>query len=225
MIKRHRRIRFGLELLGVLAAAACHDPSRPPETAAPTHLAISASVVGTPIETLVATVAAPDIPVSIVKNLPVHNGTASGTLVIPPGLARTITVTAFDDAGQVSHEGTRTVDVQRGQNATVSIPMLPRAGHVPITVHLGTVMISLSRTSAELQVGSALQLVATIVTADGDPVDEDPEWATTAPAIASVSRDGLVTGLREGTAQIIATYAGVAAIALIEVVKASGDPP
>ena len=224
MITVHRRILLALGLMSVLSAIACDDPSRPPEHAPPARLAISASLAGTPIATLVATVSATDIPVAIVKNLTVRDGIASGTLGIPPGLARTITVTAFDDEGRVSHEGSRTVDVHHGQNPTVSIPMLPRAGAVPIAVQLGSVVVSISRTSVELQVGSTLQLIATIVTADSEPVDGNAEWATTAPAIVSVSRDGLISGLREGTAQVIATFGGVAAITTVEVTGA-GDLP
>ena len=212
-----RRIRLGMGLVGVLSAAACTDPFRPSGEALPARLVIGASVAGMPIGTLVATVSAPDIPVSIVKNFTVRDRMASGTLVIPPGLARTIRVTALDNEGRVSHEGSRTVKVHYGQNPTVTIPMLPRVGAVPITVQLGSVTISTSATSAELQVGSTLQLFATIVTADNELVNESPQWATTAPAIVSVSRDGLITGLRAGTAQIIATFGGVAAITAVVV--------
>ena len=221
MLMIHRRV-LGLGVVGMLAAA-CADPLRPPDEGYPARLVISASVAGTPIGTLVATVSAADIPVTIVKNLTVRDGTASGTLVIPPGAARTIRVTALDDDGRVSHEGSATVDVRYGQNPTVTIPMLPRAGTVPIDVQVGSVTISVSPVSATLQVGSALQLVATIATLDNEHMDGSPAWATTAPALVSVSRHGLITGLREGTAQVIATFGGVAAIATVEV--ASGDTP
>ena len=215
------RILLAAGLLALFTAG-CSDPVRPGD-AYTARMLISANVGGAPIDILVATVTASDIAVPIVKNLTVANGLAAGTLIMPPGLDRTIRVTAFEDDGQVSHEGITTIDVVRGANPGVTISMVPRAGEVPISVQVGSVMISLSQTSAVLDAGSVMQLTATIVTADDEPVDEDPAWATTAPAILAVSRNGLVTGLRAGTAQVVVTYAGVAAVATIEV-RAPSQP-
>lgn len=216
MMIAHPRTLLGAGLLAVLAAG-CSDPAGPVDPAPTARMLISANVAGAPIEILVATVTAADIAVPIVKNLTVRDGMASGTLTMPPGPARTIRVTAFEHDGAVSHEGTATIDVRRGANPGVTIAMIPRTGDVPISVQIGSVMITLSQSAASLDVGSALQLTATIVTPGNEPVDGNPSWATTAPAILSVSRDGLVSGLRPGTAQVVATFAGVAAVATIEV--------
>ena len=220
------RIRawFGVGLMGAATMTGCSSPTGLPDTSAATRLLVSASVVGTPIDILVATVTAPDIEVPLVMNLSVRDEVASGTLVLPPGLARTITLTAFDDEGQVTHEGSATIDVRRGANAAVVISMIPRAGEIPITVQVGSVRIALSQTTATLAVGTAMPFTATIIAADEQPVDGTPVWATTAPEIVSISRDGMVTGLRQGTAQIVATFAGVAAVATIEVTAVPDQP-
>ena len=91
-------------------------------------------------------------------------------------------------------------------------------------MQVGSVRIALPQASATLPVGSAMAFTATIVAADGQSVDGTPVWATTAPGIVSVSRDGVVIGLHEGTAQVVTTFAGVAAVATIEV-TAAADPP
>ncbi|NIR36917.1 MAG: hypothetical protein GWN79_09475, partial [Actinobacteria bacterium] len=54
----------------------------------------------------------------------------------------------------------------------------------------------------------------------GQPVAENPVWATARPAIARVDA-GLVTGVLPGEAEIVASYAGVAASAVITVVEAT----
>lgn len=218
------RILVGCGLLGPMSATGCADPLGPRPESSAARLVISATVIGTPVATLVATVSAPDIPVSIVKNLIVEGGAASGTLAMPPGLARTITVTAFDEDGQVSHEGSRTIDVRRGPNPGITIPMIPRPGEVPITVQIGSVLIVLSQASAILHAGEALQMTATLTTADGEPITEEPTWATSAPAIVAVSSDGLVTALGPGTGYVVVTFAGVAAVAFIEVVADQEQP-
>jgi hypothetical protein len=210
--------------MGAATMTGCSSPIGLPDTSAATRLLVSASVVGTPIDILVATVTAPDIEVPLVRNLTVRDGVASGTLILPPGLARTITVAAFDDQGLITHEGSATIDVQRGQNTGMMISMIPRVGEIPITVQVGSVRIALSQASASLAAGSAMSFTATIHGVDGQPVNGTPAWATTAPDIASISRDGLVTGLRPGTAQIVATFAGVAAVATIEVTAVPDQP-
>src|SRR5881296_2848755 len=75
------------------------------------EFAVTANVVGTPIATLVVTVTAADIATPLVFNLTVHDGTATGTIKLPPGAARLITVEAFDSNGDVTHEGHKTIDV------------------------------------------------------------------------------------------------------------------
>jgi hypothetical protein len=140
-----------------------------------------------------------------------------GTIKMPPGAARTITVLAFETNGEVSYEGHKTIDVKPGENPPVSIPMTSRGGHVPITVQLGTVGVTISPTTAFMAPGATNQFSATIRAADGTVITEAADWATNNPAVATVSTSGLVTAIALGHASIIASFDGIAAVAQVSV--------
>ena len=177
------------------------------------QMVVTASVVGTPISTLVVEITATDITVPIVVNLPIVNGSATGTLKMPPGDQRTITVKAFDNTGQITAEGSKTVDVARGNgNPAVSIPMVAKSGHVDITVQIGPVSVVIAPSASALAAGQTLQLTATITAPNGDVLSGPPDWATTNPAFATVNGSGLVVGVLPGQVSIVASYAGVAAV-------------
>lgn len=199
-----------LALAGLLAAAAaCSGDatgSRPGDEAL---LQVSANVSATPINTLVVEVTAADIPNPLVFNLEVQNGTASGTIKMPSGTARTITVKAFDSSGQITHEGSVTLDVDNGQNPPVSISLGPRSGHVPVTVTVGDHSVTVSPSTATVAAADSVQLTATVTAAGGGTLDVQVEWATLNPSVATVSPSGRVRGVSAGQVQIVATYAGV----------------
>ncbi|HEX6590193.1 MAG TPA: MopE-related protein [Longimicrobiales bacterium] len=201
---------------------ACSDggPTAPQNPTESVPLQLSANVSGTPIATLVVEVTAPDITTPLAYNLHANNGQASGSIQIPPGSARTITVRAFDTDGTVTHEGSATVDVARGNNPPVQIPLVPRSGHQPIDLTLAEVSVTVNPPSATLGTGEILQLSATVVAAGG-VLDVDVAWATLDPSIATVSEDGAVTAVSGGTVMIVATYAGVGAATSVTVV--TGD--
>jgi hypothetical protein len=50
-------------------------------------------------------------------------------------------------------------------------------------------------------------------------------WATTSPTVATVTASGLVTGVTNGEATIVATYEGVAALSAITVTGVGGPNP
>ena len=206
-----------IALAMMLSPVACSD--------GPTGLAgddaqmvMTASVVGTPIATLVVEITAADIAVPVVFNLTVVNGIATGTLRMPPGEDRLITVRAFDTFGEITHEGSKTVDVQRGNgNPAVSIPMVARSGHIDITIQIGPVSVVVTPSAATVAAGGTVQLDAIITAPNGDEIEDPVSWATTNPAFATVDASGLVTGVRAGSASMVASYAGVAAISSITV--------
>lgn len=207
-----------------LLSAAC-EPSSPtdPVGNADVPIRLTAVTVGTPINTLIVEVTAADLAAPLVFNLTVVNGVASGTIRIPPGQARTITVTAVDDQGAVTHEGSVTIDVRPGQNPPVQIRLAPRAGQVPVSVTFGNfgVVVSPAMTTIDLRVAAQLQLTVTVTDVNGQVVPEaNVGWATTQPAVATVTATGLVTGVIPGTATIVATYEGVAGLSAISVIRA-----
>ncbi len=192
-----------------------------PEPDDPASIRVTAYTAGTSIATLVVEVTAADIPTALAFNLVVdgETGTATGTLRVKPGTARTFSVTAFDGAGAVTHEGEATVDVQSGQNAPLRIRLGPRSGQVPVTVTFGSWSVVITPGSTSLAVGATAGLVAEVLDSEGQPAGDlgGLRWATTNPAIAAVDAAGIVTALAPGTASIVATFEGVAGIAAVEV--------
>jgi hypothetical protein len=207
-----------LLLMATVLVGACSDhPTEPRQELA--SLAVSANVSGTQVSTLVVRVNAADIPNTLVFNLTVHNGIASGTLQVPPGSARTFLVEAFDALGAVTHDGSATVDVQPGVNPPLSIVLVPRSGQVPITIGIGSVSVVVTPASVQLAVGEKMQMSATITDGTGTAVPgASPTWATSKPGLATVTADGLVTAHAAGEVKIMAVYGGSGAVALLTIV-------
>lgn len=222
----HRAASRAVALLAVLALAACADgPTGPSPNDDLAQLRLTANVSGTPISTLVVEVTAPDITTPLVFNLTVQGGVASGTIKVPPGQARTITVRAFDSSGQVTNQGSVTINVSPGQNPPVTLSLNAAAGHVPITVTIGANSVIVTPAADSIAVGDSLQLSAYVISPSGDTMNVAVEWATTNPAFATVTAGGLVHGVATGQAQIYATYEGVGGFAVITVADSLPPPP
>lgn len=207
-------------LLLAVVLASCSEPITPVATPGPAEdaaLRLTADVRGTSVNQLVVTVTASDLPSSLVFNIEVINGTASGTLRLPPGLARTIVVEAFDASNAVTHDGSATVDVRPGQNPPVSILLRPRAGQVPIVVTIAEITVQVTPNAATLNVGSTVQLTATILGPNNEVLTGPITWATTNPALAKVDQQGLVTALAPGQLTVVAVSGGVAGVSQIAV--------
>lgn len=213
-------------LLALILAAGCTSEPTSTEPEALSGIRITANTAGTPIATLVVEVSASDIPAMLVFNLMVDGvtGVASGTVRVPHGLARTFHITAFDDTGEITHEGQATIDVQPGQNPPLQITLSPRSGHVPLTVSFGSFSVIVTPPSAILTVaGETVQLGAQVIDENGAAVNDLSllQWASTNPAKVTVDADGLVTAAGvageafAGEALIVATYEGVAGFSSI----------
>jgi uncharacterized protein YjdB len=213
----HTRPRRWAALVLAAAVAACSGDTTGSQPGSEAQLQVSANVSATPISTLVVEVTAPDIANPLVFNLQVQNGVASGTLKMPSGDNRTITVKAFDSSGQVTHEGSVTLSVGNGQNEPVSITLGPRSGHVPVTVNVGDHSVVVAPASATVAAADSLQLSATITGPNGSPISGQVEWATLNPGIATVTSSGLVRAHNPGQVQIVATYGGVGGSSTITV--------
>lgn len=214
LARQHRRA--ALSLLAAMIIGGCADSATAPE-GPQGEFVFSASVVGTTIATMVVEVTAPDITSPLAFNITITNGVATGTIKLPPGENRTITLRAFDNLGNETHEGSKTISVKPGQNPPVSIPVVSKAGQITITATMGPVAISVSPPTASVLVGATTQLTATITGPNGDVLSGPAAFATLNPSVASVDANGEVTGVAEGTVQIVATYAGVGAAATITV--------
>jgi alpha-tubulin suppressor-like RCC1 family protein len=128
----------------------------------------------------------------------------------------------MDADGDVTHDGSVTIDVKPGQNPPLYLKLSARAGHLPITVTFGSYGVLVTPTTASITVTAQVQLAVAVTDANGQAV-ASPEvaWATSQPTVATVSNTGLVTGKTVGSATIVATYEGVAALCNVSV----GSPP
>jgi len=205
----HRHFRAASLLAAALIITGCSADRTTGPSGPQGEFVLSASVVGTTIATMVVEVTAPDITSPLAFNIPITNGVATGSIKLPPGENRTITLKAFDNLGNETHEGSKTISVRPGQNPPVSIPVVSKAGQVTINAVMGPVSISVSPATKELAVGGTVQLTVTITAPNGDILAGPPAFATLNPSIATVDNNGLVTAVSEGTVQIVATYAGV----------------
>jgi len=86
----------------------------------------------------------------------------------------------------------------------------------------GVASVSLNVTSAQLGIGQNLQLTATALTNTGTVTAGSATWSSSAPTVANVSANGLVTGLAAGAASITATISGRTGTATVTV-SASGS--
>ncbi|HET7274340.1 MAG TPA: Ig-like domain-containing protein [Longimicrobiaceae bacterium] len=214
---RYVRLVLALSTLLALNACAGSPTASEPGEWDMASLRVAANIAGTPISTLVITVTAPDIRTPLVYNLEVVGGTAEGTLEIPAGAARTFTGQAFDTSGEVTHEGSETIDVNRGSNPPLSIALVAKHGEIEIAVSMGDYSVVVDPASATLDAGLTQELSAKITAPDGSPVSGGASWATLNPAIATVNADGLVMAVAAGTVDIVATYGGVAGKCVITV--------
>jgi hypothetical protein len=172
------------------------------------ELVMAANVAGTTIATLVVKVTAADLPAVLVFNLAINeDGFAFGTIKVPPGNDRLITVQAFDDMGLITHEGAALVNVQPGNNPPVFIALVPRSGQVPLEIMMGDIFVSVFGPNIGTP-GEMLQLDAMIFGPLGEVSGGEIEWASDNPAIATVDQAGLVNLLLAGTVRIYAVSAG-----------------
>ena len=212
--------------LALLFAVSCSDQPTDlaKDSAIPAgqaQLLLAVNLSATSISTLVVEVTAPDITMPLIFNIEESGGVATGTLTIPAGSDRTITVGAFDSNGLETHRGSITIDVLEGTNPNVSITLLPLTGQQPVTASFGSFAVIVDPPSATVAIGATVQLTATVLDANGDPTGDAVSWATSNPGIAGVDATGLVTGNAEGDAEIVATYNGVGGVALVTVGAAS----
>src|SRR5437870_3720388 len=102
-------------------------------------------------------------------------------------------------------------------------PPATSASWATVTVSTGPVAsVGIGPATATLLLGASLQLSATVKDSAGNVLSgRTVTWASGAPAVASVSASGLVSGLAAGTAPITATSGGASDAAAIT----ATDPP
>ncbi len=87
------------------------------------------------------------------------------------------------------------------------------------------VAVDVSPTSASIEVGQTLQMIATSVDGAGSEVPGDVSWASSNSNVASVSDKGLVTGVVAGAVTITATAGAASRGATVTVVDSNPPTP
>jgi len=101
----------------------------------------------------------------------------------------------------------------KGGAATVSVTPAPVAS------------VDVAPPSATIQANGTVQLTATPRDASGNALGgRAVAWASSAPAVATVSSNGFVVGMQSGTANVNATSEGVTGTSVVTVQPASGPP-
>src|SRR5436309_2333910 len=85
--------------------------------------------------------------------------------------------------------------------------------------------VTVSPAAASAQVGTTMQLTATLKDANGLPTSGTVTWTTSNGVVATVSATGLVTGLAVGTATITATSEGQKGSSAVTVNPVAGPTP
>src|SRR5436309_2687330 len=220
---RRTHVRIATALGAILALSSCllREPTGPDGRAEQAILLVRADVSGTLVATVVVQLTAPDIPTPLMFNIPVANGIAAGTITVPAGSNRTITLRAYDAGGVQTHSGAVTVTIQPGTNPTISVVLTPLTGDLPITVTLGSFSVTVQPAAATLAPGDAVRVRAIVLDPHGDTVAGQVAWATLAPGVATVTstgqQTGRVTAVGGGQTTVVATYGGVAGAATITV--------
>ena len=219
---RHILIAAGISLL----AGGCLGRDTTEPDGSSVRLLVRADLSATAATSVVVIVTAADIATPLVFNLGVTNGVASGTITMPVGSARTITMHAYDTGGVETHRGAVIVTILTGTNPAIALVLTPLAGDVPINVTLGMFVITIAPTADTLPVAGNAVLTATIVDAQGNPVLEPVTWGSLNPGIATVATTGdrtaQVTATAPGATTIIASFGGSAGVAGIVVSAAPG---
>ncbi|MCU0623230.1 MAG: hypothetical protein MUF53_05115, partial [Gemmatimonadaceae bacterium] len=222
--------RFTLAAAALLAivagcgeSALAPDGSRiPPGTG---RLSVFAEFNTLTATNLVIEVTAADLPQALVFNLPVTNGTATGSVTVPTGANRLFTIRAFD-AQVETHRGTRTVTVVEGTNPALAVALLPLAGTMPVTVTFGAATVTITPVTLNLRVGDTARFVGSLTDAQGNVVPSPViRWASEDTRRLVIDSTGLATARDTGTVRVIAVSSGAARSAVVTIAPAVGPAP
>ena len=150
-------------------------------------------------------------------------GTVTLTATVTPANATDKTVSwSTSDAKVATVNGGKVTAVAEG-SATITASAGGKSATCSVTVKKGTVAvtdITLSQTSATLDIGGTITLTATV--APSDATDKTVTWSTSDAKVATVE-DGKVTAVAEGSATITATAGGKSATCSVTVKKGTVD--
>lgn len=145
--------------------------------------------------------------------------TATLTATVSPSDATDKSVSwSSSDATIASISQDGLVTAIKSGTAAITVKAGEKSATCSVTVTTPVESVSLSKTSASIEEGKSITLVATINPSDAD--DKTVVWTTSDNMVATVS-NGVVTGVVEGTCTITATVSGKSAECKVTVKKYS----
>lgn len=140
------------------------------------------------------------------------NDTARAELQVPLGADRRVFVAVFDSANNIIASGEATIEIGSGVSVSVPVVIAPTDGTQPIIVTVGGTTVSVTPGTLTLAPAATTTLTVAVTDQDGLPIaGAVPSYASSNPAIASVSASGVVTAHVDGITAITVTALGVAA--------------
>ena len=128
-------------------------------------------------------------------------------------------IVSVDDEGNVSalSEGKATITAEAG-GVTATCDVTVSSASIPVE------SVTVSEESIEIKIGETFTLTATVLPENAE--DKTVTWSSSDNAIATVSADGVVTGVAVGNATIVAAAGQRTAVCSVKVSGAdSGDDP
>ena len=187
----------------VLCVVACAAPGDPGRHAAPLRLVLRADLAQLGIARLSVEITGPGIDTPITTDLTITNGVASGTVEVPAGPARVVTVHGFDAQGTETYRGAATVDVTAGETVTANITLRSLTSSVTITVTVASVSVTIAPAAPSPRAGEQITLSATATELNGVPLPAPTfRWTSLRPPVAFVDATGRLTALDTGVARI-----------------------
>jgi len=143
-----------------------------------------------------------------------------------PLTGRTITWTSGDTSIATVSASGLVAGKKGGGPVTITATSEGKGGTSAITVATVPVAsVDVTPATATIQVYGGVQLTATAKDSNGNAIGGAPiAWATSAPGVASVTSQGFVVGVAEGSANITATSQGKTGTSAVTVQAASGPP-
>lgn len=217
------------------AACSCPSPTSPSSNTGTTNTNTNTTPTGTSTPTLVGVTVAGKTALSVGDTTPL-----SATASFSDGSSRVVTNDAqwiTDNHNVCTTSGAGVLSAVSGGSCQVSAVYAQAVGHLGITIAPGNTppvdppgpqgpqpkSLSISGASS-IAVGASAPWTATVVMTDGHSsiVTSAATWASLAPAIASVSGTGVVSGQTPGATTITAFFQGVSTSAPVTI---TAPPP
>ncbi|MGH7480996.1 MAG: Ig-like domain-containing protein, partial [Longimicrobiales bacterium] len=217
--RRWARLSVVSAVLALCIVPACEDATAP-DADGIARLRLHADLAGTAARALVVEVTAKDIPQPVNFEVRAEGGIAAGTVALPIGQARTVTIRAVNADGLATHVGAATIDVLGRTEDMATIVLTSQGGATPpIHANLGIFVVTVTPEVSQLRIGETAQLTAHVTDIDGKPVNGNVDWATTHRQIVAVDKDGFIQAVAPGMATITAEFKGTAGLARVFVAE------